>query len=65
MKAKVDQKTCIGCALCSGIAEDIFEMDYEAGKAVAKKGVKIEAENQDRAKEAEQNCPVGAIKIEE
>ena len=63
MKASVDEKTCIGCALCSGIAEDIFEMDYEAGKAVVKKDAKIGPHNKDRAKESEQNCPVGAIKI--
>ena len=65
MKAKVDKELCIGCALCSGIAQDIFEMDYDAGKAVVKKSAKIGPDNKERAKEAEQNCPVGAIKIKE
>lgn len=65
MKATVDKYLCIGCALCSGIAEDIFEMDYDAGKAVVKKEAMIGPENKERAKEAEQNCPVGAIKIKE
>lgn len=65
MVATVDKETCIGCALCSGIADDIFEMDYDAGKAVVKKDAKVGLENKDRAKEAEQNCPVGAIMIKE
>ncbi|MEK7064524.1 MAG: ferredoxin [Patescibacteria group bacterium] len=65
MKASVNKDTCIGCALCSGIAEDIFEMDYDAGKAVVKKNAKIGPDNKERAKDAEKNCPVGAIGIKE
>lgn len=65
MKAKVDKELCIGCALCSGIAQDIFEMDYDAGKAVVKKDAKITPENEALAKDAEMNCPVNAISIKE
>lgn len=65
MIATVDKVKCIGCTLCTGTADDIFEMDYDAGKAVVRTDVKIGSENKDRAKEAEQNCPVGAIKIKE
>lgn len=65
MKATVDKETCIGCALCSGIADDIFEMDYDAGKAFVKKDAKIGPDNIERARDAELNCPVGAIKIME
>ena len=65
MKASVNKDTCIGCALCSGIAEDIFEMDYDAGKAVVKKNAKIGPDNKERAKDAEKNYPVGAIGIKE
>lgn len=63
LKAKVDKETCIGCALCSGIAQDIFEMDYDAGKAIVKKSAKIVPENEAFAKDAEANCPVGAISL--
>ncbi len=65
MKAIVNEETCIGCALCSGIADDIFEMNYDIGKAVVKINAMIGPDNIERAKEAEQNCPVGAIKITE
>ncbi len=65
MKAKVDKELCIGCALCSGIAQDIFEMDYDAGKAVVKKDAKIGPDNMESAKSAEQNCPVAAISLKE
>jgi len=63
LKAKVDKNTCIGCALCSGIAQDVFEMDYDAGKAVVKKDARITPENEAMAKDAEANCPVGAISL--
>jgi len=63
LKAKVDKEKCIGCALCSGIAGDIFEMDYDAAKAVVKKNAQIGRENEATARDAETNCPVGAISI--
>jgi len=63
MKATVDRKTCIGCWLCSGIAEGVFEMDGE--KASPKKDADLSnKKNLNEALEAEQNCPVGAIKLE-
>lgn len=63
MKAIVNQKTCIGCTLCTGLAEEVFEMDGEKAKPI--KGADFaEGNNLKKAKEAEENCPVGAIKIE-
>lgn len=63
MQATVDRKTCIGCQLCVGIAEEVFEMKGE--KAQPKKGADLtNSKNQKLAKEAEESCPVEAIKIE-
>lgn len=62
MKAFVNQVTCIGCGLCPSIASDIFEM-REDGKAHTIKEAIPDGHLND-AKEAEESCPVNAIKIE-
>jgi len=62
MKAKVDQDTCIGCALCVEICPDVFKM--EDNKAVVYVAV-VHKEVEDACKQAEDECPVTAITIEE
>lgn len=62
MKVTVDRKTCIGCFLCNGMAEKVFEMAGD--KAIVKKDVDLtNKKNQKEANEAKEACPVGAIKI--
>lgn len=62
MKASVDQETCTGCELCTQVCPEVFSM--ADGKAVAQtQDVPAEAEN--NAKDAADQCPVAAIKIEE
>lgn len=62
MKGYVDKDTCIGCGLCPGICPEVFDMDSD-GKAVAiDKDIPDDA--QDSAKDAEEQCPVDAIKVE-
>lgn len=61
MKAKVDRETCIGCGMCASTCPDVFSMDDE-DKAVAI-NADIPENSLDTAKEAEQDCPVTAIKI--
>lgn len=61
MKAKVDQDTCIGCALCVGICPEVFKMEDD--KAVVYVAV-IPKEVEDACKQAEGGCPVTAIIIE-
>ena len=55
---KVDQNTCIGCGLCASTSPDNFAMNAD-GKAEALKN-----EADESAKEAANNCPVGAITAE-
>ena len=62
MRAIVDEETCIGCGLCAETCPEVFEMNDD--KALVK--VNPVPENvQETCKEAAENCPVEAIKIEE
>jgi len=54
---KVDQNKCIGCGLCAGICPDTFQMNSDNKSEV------INDEVNDCAKNAAQNCPVGAISL--
>ena len=63
MKAKVDRDTCIGCALCTSICPEVFEMDDENIAIVV--ADPIPADVEEEAKDAEDQCPVDAISIEE
>ena len=62
MKAVVDKETCIGCGLCPNICPAVFDMDDD-GKAVAQKE-ELTDSVVGKAKEAEDGCPVDAIKVE-
>ncbi|MBS3142284.1 ferredoxin [Candidatus Woesearchaeota archaeon] len=57
---RVDQETCIGCAACTACCEN-FEMVGD--KAKEKKQI-IDESDLPKNKEAEEVCPVAAIKIE-
>ncbi|MDO4621013.1 MAG: ferredoxin [Lachnospiraceae bacterium] len=58
MKAYVDQNSCVGCGMCTGIAPEVFRMN-ETGSAEAY------AEGDDASvKEAIDSCPVEAISEE-
>ncbi len=63
MRAHVDKDICIGCGLCPDICPEVFSMDDD-GKAIAS-AEEIPEDVIDSAKEAEESCPVEAIKIEE
>ena len=63
MKAKIDREACIGCALCTTICPEVFEMDDEQIAIVIADPIPSDVE--DSAKEAAANCPTSAIHIEE
>lgn len=63
MKAKVNDELCIGCGACCAVCPQIFEIGDE-GFAVAK-DEKINDDDLEDAKEAEDGCPTSAIRLEE
>ncbi len=62
MKAYIETEVCTGCELCVTSCPDVFEM---AGD-VAKVKVEIIPEGAEGdVRQAAEDCPVGAIKIED
>lgn len=62
MKASVDHDLCIGCGLCEGICPKVFKMNEDN---LAEVIGEVNQETVKDAKEAEAQCPVEAIKINE
>lgn len=58
MRANVDKDVCIGCGLCTGIAEDVFRIGDD-GKAEAY--ADTTDENKSAVEDAVNSCPVSAI----
>lgn len=58
-KIIVDKEKCVGCGACVALCKN-FKLDSN-GKA---EPVKAEVSEITCEKEAQENCPVGAIKIE-
>lgn len=61
MKACVDKETCIGCGLCASLAPDIFEMEDDGLAGVVGE---VTSTNEADVKNAEESCPVCAIKVD-
>ena len=62
MKAHVDHDTCIGCGLCPGIAPDVFDMKDDGLSHVICE--EVPSDSEDAVKEAEESCPVDAMRVE-
>ncbi|MBK5201530.1 MAG: ferredoxin [Spirochaetaceae bacterium] len=61
MKAIINEG-CIGCGLCASTCEEVFELNDDGFAVVSGKVTK---DNIDDAHEAEENCPVNVIVIED
>ncbi|NLL39866.1 MAG: ferredoxin [Clostridiales bacterium] len=63
MKAYVDKEGCISCGLCVEICPDVFQFDEDGVAYVVSDPVPEDCE--DCAVEAQENCPVSVIKVEQ
>jgi ferredoxin len=57
MKVRVDQEKCIGCGLCTSLAEAVFAFNDE-GKVSAGE---VTADDEEAVESAVSSCPVEAI----
>ena len=62
-KPTVDKDLCVGCALCTQVCPDVFEMDDEGKSKVIKEIIGDDL--YDCVKEAVDSCPVSCITLEE
>jgi len=62
MKVIVDPDLCTGCELCVDTCPEVFEMDGDIAKV---KVDKVPEDAIDSCKEAAEDCPSEAIRIEE
>jgi ferredoxin len=62
MKATVDKDLCLGCGVCVDVCPEVFEMD-DNDKAQAKVNP-VPPTAESTCREAADQCPVEAIKIE-
>ncbi len=63
MKARVNKDSCIGCGLCEGLCPNVFKMGHDGlAEAIPQE---IDDADADDTREAESQCPVGAIEIED
>jgi len=63
MTAIVDKSLCIGCGICAEICPEVFEIGDD-GKAQVKINP-VPPEIEDRCRDAADQCPESAIKIDE
>lgn len=61
MEAKIERDDCIGCGACADTCPEVFRM---AADGLAEAYGNINSDNENKAREAMDNCPVSVITIE-
>lgn len=61
MKVEVDASTCTGCAVCSDLVPEVFELNDDNISVV--KSPDVPAGLEDKVQEAADSCPVTCIGI--
>ena len=61
MKVAVDAGTCTGCALCSDLVPEVFEINGDNVSVV--KTPDVPAGLDDKVREAAESCPVTCIAV--
>lgn len=64
MKVKIDDSICTGCAVCSDLAPEIFELTDDMISVVKKPGEEVPSELEEAVREAIDSCPVACIEEE-
>ncbi len=62
MKATVDPVKCTGCGICCDICPEVFELASDLAKV---KTDIVPPAAEEKCREAEMNCPVEAIALQE
>ena len=62
MKAKIDETLCCACGPCEEICPQVFKVGTDTAKVLV--GV-VPPDAEEACREAMENCPTGAITIEE
>ncbi len=65
MKVKIDESMCTGCAVCSDLAPDIFELTDDMISIVIHPGKEVPADQEEAVREAIDSCPVTCIETED
>ena len=63
MKVRVDRNVCVGHGRCYELAPDVYGEDERGHCTILRETIPPELEKQARA--GEENCPEGAIEIDE
>ena len=63
MNLKVNKDKCIGCGMCVNTCEEVFVFDEDDNQAKVVQNP-VSEENKEKATEAMEGCPTGAIEEE-
>lgn len=61
LRLSVDHDVCVGNAMCTTIAPDVFQLNDDRQSSV----VNAEGDSEETILEAAENCPVSAITVED